>query len=87
MTAESWRGRSGKSTVGRLVGGALKYPFLDTDALIETSAGCSIPDSFEAEGEEAFRDLEAQVLQARARPELTPHSGCRASSAVAWWLV
>jgi len=54
--------------VGRLVGGALKYPFLDTDALIEASAGCTIPDIFRDEGEEAFRDLETQVLQARARP-------------------
>lgn len=51
--------------MGRLVGGALKYPFLDTDSLIEASAGCSIPELFEKEGEDAFRELETQILQAR----------------------
>lgn len=54
---------SGKSTVGRLLGKALQYPLLDTDALIEQSTKNSITDIFAAEGEEAFRDLETDVLQ------------------------
>jgi len=53
---------SGKSTVGRLVGKALKYPLLDTDALIEQSSKATVSDIFADEGEEAFRDLETEVL-------------------------
>ena len=53
----------GKSTVGKLVASALKYPFLDSDTLIEQLAGCTIADIFRDEGEESFRDLESQVLQ------------------------
>ncbi|KAK9820867.1 hypothetical protein WJX81_007558 [Elliptochloris bilobata] len=59
---------SGKSTVGKMVGGALNYPFLDTDSLIESSAKCSIPEIFASDGEDAFRELETQVLQ-----QLMPH--------------
>ena len=42
---------------------ALKYPFLDSDMLIEQLAGCAIADIFREEGEESFRELESQVLQ------------------------
>lgn len=38
------------------------YNFLDMDGIIERAAGMSIPQIFENEGEEAFRDAEAQVL-------------------------
>lgn len=38
------------------------YNFLDTDDIIEKAAGMSIPDIFESEGEEAFREAEAQIL-------------------------
>jgi shikimate kinase len=54
---------SGKSTVGKIVASALKYPFLDSDSLIERLAGCTIAQIFADEGEESFRDLESQVLQ------------------------
>lgn len=53
---------SGKSTVGRLVGKALKYPLLDTDALIEQSCKASVSEIFAEEGEDAFRDMETEVL-------------------------
>ena len=53
---------SGKSTVGRLVGKAMKYPLLDTDALIEQSSKVTVSKIFADEGEEAFRDLETEVL-------------------------
>lgn len=56
---------SGKSTVGRLLGKALKYPLLDTDALIERSANTTINHIFAEEGEDAFRDLETDVLRVR----------------------
>ena len=58
---------SGKSTVGKLVASALKYPFLDSDTLIEQLAGCTISDIFREEGEESFREVESQVLQVGAR--------------------
>lgn len=54
---------SGKSTVGKLVASALKYPFLDSDTLIGQLAGCTISDIFREEGEESFRETESQVLQ------------------------
>ena len=38
------------------------YNFLDTDAIIEKATGMTIPEIFEAEGEEGFRDVESQVL-------------------------
>jgi len=38
------------------------YNFLDTDNIIESATGLTIPDIFEAEGEEEFRNIEAQVL-------------------------
>ena len=43
---------------------ALRYPFLDCDTLVEAAAGASVAQIFADEGEEAFRDLETQVLQA-----------------------
>lgn len=37
-------------------------PFVDSDHVIEERLGCPIREYFEREGEEAFRDLEQQVL-------------------------
>lgn len=62
---------SGKSTVGRLVGKALKYPLLDTDALIEQSSSSTVSEIFAEEGEEAFRDMETEVLH-----QLMPFTKC-----------
>mmetsp|Transcript_3745 Transcript_3745/g.7864 ORF Transcript_3745/g.7864 Transcript_3745/m.7864 type:complete len:301 (+) Transcript_3745:87-989(+) len=54
---------SGKSVVGDTLARRMgTYNFLDTDAIIERAAGIPIPQIFEEEGEEAFRDVEAQVL-------------------------
>jgi shikimate kinase len=53
---------SGKSTVGRQLARRLSALFLDSDHVIEQRLGCSIRQYFEQEGEEAFRDIEAQVL-------------------------
>jgi shikimate kinase len=38
------------------------YNFLDTDAIIEKAASMTIPEIFEAEGEEGFREVESQIL-------------------------
>jgi len=54
---------SGKSAVGDSVARRMgTYNFLDTDTIIEKATGMSIPEIFEQEGEEGFREAEAQVL-------------------------
>ena len=52
----------GKSTVGRVLAQRLGRTLVDTDALIVERAGCSIPEIFARQGEEAFRRLEHEVL-------------------------
>ncbi|MDI9329810.1 MAG: shikimate kinase [Alphaproteobacteria bacterium] len=59
---------SGKSTVGRQLARRLDLPFIDADQVIESKLGFSIREFFEREGEDRFRDLEAQTLD-----ELTRH--------------
>ena len=53
---------SGKTTVGRQLARRLRIPFVDSDHVIEQRLGCSIRTYFEHEGEDAFRDIESQVL-------------------------
>ena len=53
---------AGKTTIGRKLANRLGYRFLDTDALIEQSAGQSVSELFASAGERAFRQLETQVL-------------------------
>ena len=55
---------SGKSTVGRLLAEALGWRFLDVDRMIERQTGRSITDIFRAQGEAAFRRLEAEAAHA-----------------------
>lgn len=59
---------SGKTTVGRQLARKLKLPFADSDQIIEDRLGCSIRDFFARDGEEAFRDVEQEVID-----ELTLH--------------
>jgi len=54
---------SGKSTIGRQLGRRLGLPSIDSDVVLEQRLGCSIRDFFEREGESAFRDIEAQVIE------------------------
>ena len=54
---------SGKSSIGRELKQVLGYPVIDTDALIVKRAGKPIRRIFEEDGEEAFRDLESEVLR------------------------
>ncbi len=53
---------TGKSTLGRQLARRRELPFFDSDAMIEQHLGMSIRSFFEAEGEAAFRDLEAEVI-------------------------
>jgi shikimate kinase len=53
---------AGKTTVGRLLAGSLRVPFLDSDHVIEARAGRSIPEIFAADGEPVFRALEHEVI-------------------------
>jgi len=52
---------AGKSTVGRRLAERTGFPFVDLDAAVEELAGRSIPDIFREEGEETFREMEAEV--------------------------
>lgn len=60
---------SGKTTIGKKLANYLKYDFIDLDKLIESKAGMSIVDYFELHGEQAFRELEKDVLQKTEYPE------------------
>ena len=62
---------SGKSTIGRQLARRLDVRFFDSDLVIERRIGCSIREFFEREGEEAFRDLEQEVVG-----ELTQNGVC-----------
>lgn len=53
---------SGKSAIGRRLGQQLGWRFVDSDHCIEDRIGCTIREFFEREGEEAFREVEEQVL-------------------------
>lgn len=55
---------SGKTSTGRPLAERLGYGFVDADAVIEQAAGCSIPEIFKREGEDGFRSIETQVLNA-----------------------
>jgi shikimate kinase len=61
---------AGKTTVGRLVAEALGVEFLDTDEMIERTAGKTVSEIFVDDGEPHFRALErAAVAEALAAHE------------------
>lgn len=61
---------AGKTTVGRAVARRLGRQFYDSDHEIEARTGVRIPVIFEHEGEDGFRQREAQTID-----ELTQRSG------------
>lgn len=54
---------AGKSTVGKILAEKLGRDFYDTDQLIEQSTKKSIPEIFESEGEDYFRDREEEIVK------------------------
>src|SRR5262245_47620941 len=58
---------SGKTTIGKLLADRLGWNFADIDEDIEESQQRSIADIFDTSGEEAFRRMESEALQARVR--------------------
>ncbi len=60
---------AGKSRVGGILAQQLGVPFLDTDALVEESAGRTIPEIFADCGEQAFRNLETDAIRLATRAE------------------
>jgi shikimate kinase len=59
---------SGKTTLGKQLARRLGKTFFDSDVVLETRLGVSIPTIFEIEGEAAFRDREELVIA-----DLTTH--------------
>jgi shikimate kinase len=55
---------AGKSVCGRLLARRLGRCFVETDDMIVSRDGRSIPQIFREDGEEAFRRLEAETLEA-----------------------
>lgn len=53
---------AGKTTVGRALAKRLGRPFFDSDHELESRLGVRIPVIFEHEGEEGFRQREAQII-------------------------
>jgi shikimate kinase len=61
---------AGKTTVGQELAHRLHWRFADLDHLIESRAGRAIPQIFQQDGEQRFRDLEHSVLEdALAAPD------------------
>ena len=61
----------GKSAVGRCLSQLLKMPLVDTDQMVEETAGHTIPELFAQEGEGAFRDRETAAARTAAALEGT----------------
>jgi shikimate kinase len=53
----------GKTTVGRRLARRLGVEFVDLDEAIERRAGMTVRQIFEAQGEPAFRQMEAEALR------------------------
>lgn len=61
---------AGKTTIGKMLADALNRPFYDSDQVICSKTGVSIPTIFELEGETGFRMRERQAID-----ELTTQQG------------
>ncbi len=53
---------SGKTTAGEAVAGRLGWDFIDSDRQVEAATGHTVEEIWAAEGEQAFRRLEARAL-------------------------
>ena len=59
----------GKTTMGRKLSAALGYEFIDLDHKLEQQVELSIAEYFQLFGEDAFRQLESQVLKKTLYPD------------------
>jgi shikimate kinase len=59
----------GKTSWGRKLSADLAYDFIDLDHVLEAKAAMSIAEYFAANGEDAFRKLESQILKETQYPE------------------
>ena len=79
---------AGKSSVGRMLAARLDRRLFDSDEMIEESAGRTVREIWDADGEPVFRTLETESLRAalsrRSRSEVafSQGSGVTHSSAV-----
>ena len=53
----------GKSTVGKMIADRYNYEFVDTDKIIENKIGSKISDYIKSNGEEKFREIEAEIVK------------------------
>ncbi len=58
---------TGKTEVGKLLAAKLKRRFVDTDQLVKTATGLSVPLIFEKYGEGFFRERESKVVKSLDR--------------------
>lgn len=63
----------GKSTIGRELNKNLGYHLIDTDEVIEKQTGKCVAEIFKQDGEQAFRDLETQVLKEMIHQKTNHH--------------
>ncbi len=77
---------SGKSTVGNLLAGALGWPLIDLDTVIEAGQGLSIREIFENSGEAFFRQVERAALTeaSKAEPAVIALGGGRLPNPPTW---
>jgi shikimate kinase len=61
---------SGKSTVGPLLAARLNRPFIDIDPVIEARTRLTIAELIASEGEDRFREIEADTLREIAQGEI-----------------
>lgn len=57
----------GKTSIGRKLADRLWQPFVDTDDVVVKKAGKNVKDIFEQDGEERFRQLEAEAIKEAAK--------------------
>jgi shikimate kinase len=62
---------AGKSAVGRCLQRRTGLALLDTDEIVSSKFGMSIPEIFAKHGENKFREAEAKALRAMAMPKQT----------------
>ena len=60
---------SGKTTLGRKLASRMDYEFIDLDHKLEQQVELSIAEYFQLFGEDAFRNLESQVLKKTLYPD------------------